>query len=256
MSDQNDEGVGLPPSEEPAEENRPSAEGAGPPPPVSPPTGPPPTGEGPRPGLPWERDDGRSLGSALETIRLVLIEPAEGFAMMRRSGSLGPPLLYLVVFGTVGAFFALLWQSTFRSLFGRFADAGDFAEIAAINSFGVVQLLMAPVFVLLFTALTAIVIHVALMAFGGAPRPLDTTLRTLCYATGSTYLFTIVPFCGNVVSFFWWLVVVSIGIREAQEVPGGRAVGAVLAPIILVCCCCAALSFTFGAAIWSMAEGF
>lgn len=253
MSSERPEDPGLPPGGDPASDVGGPGGPAGPPePPPAPPAMPPPPANAGRIGLPWERSDGRSVGSALETIRLVLLQPGEAFAMMRRDGSLGDPLLFLVVFGTLGAFFGLLWQNTFRTVFGRLADA-DLVEVAAINSFGVVSLLMAPIFVLLFTAVTAVLVHLALMVLGGAPHPLDVTLRTVCYASGSTYLFAIVPFCGGIVSFIWWLVALSIGLREAHEVPGGRAVGAVLAPIVLVCCCCAALSFMFSAAIMSLA---
>lgn len=203
-----------------------------------PPAGAPPTGPTARPGLPWEHPEtGRSLGSALDTLRLVLFQPATGFARMRISGSLGDPLLFLILFGTVGAFFGMFWQMAFRSTFARLGG-GDLSGIAAVNSFGFVMLLMAPLVALLAVAILALIVHAGLMIFGGAPRPLEVTLRTLAYANGATYLFMAIPICGGIVSFFWWIVIAAIGVREAQEVPGGRAVGAVLMPVILVCVCC------------------
>lgn len=206
----------------------------------------------PRPGLPWEDPEtGRSFQSALETVRLVLFEPGNAFARMRISGALGDPLLFLVLLGTLGAFFGMLWQTAFRSTFARMAGA-DLGEIAALNTFGVVMLLIAPVVAVLVAAIMTLILHGGLMLFGGAPRPLEVTLRTVCYANGATYLFMLIPICGGIVSFFWWLVVAAIGLREAQEVPGGRAVAAVLAPVILVCFCCLLLWAGVMAAIISV----
>lgn len=244
------EGIGLPAAGDTAEGDS-SGHSGGPPPPVGPPPPQPPPPAG-RPGLPWEREGNRSPGSAFETIRLVLLQPSDAFGMMRRDGGLGDPLLFAVIFGTVGAFFGLLWQNTTRTLFGTMADA-DLAQIAALNSSGFVSFFLAPVFVLVFLALASIIIHVCLMLFGGAPHPLDVTLRVISYSAGATYLLAIIPLCGGILSGVWFLVATSIGIRDAHEVPGGRAVAAVLTPLVLVCCCCAAVFFLFSAAIMSMA---
>lgn len=190
-----------------------------------------------RPGLPWEQAGGRAIGSATDTIRMVLFEPAAAFSRMRLEGPLGDPLLFAILFGTVGTFFGLVWQSAFRTALGRLGGA-DFTQIALFNSFGVFVLLLAPVFVLLWVAITTLLLHLGLLLFGGAPRPVDVTLRTVAYTSGATYLFAVLPICGGVLSFLWWLVVTAIGLREAQGVPGGRAVLAILAPVGLLCLCC------------------
>ncbi len=195
----------------------------------------------PRPGLPWERDDpGRSPAGALDTVRLVLLSPAEAFRQMSRRGALAAPLLFLLVFGTLGSLFGLGWGALLRSLV-MVSGAGfpfDPADVARANWIAVVQLLIAPFMVLFSASVAAAICHVMLMLLGGAPRPFDTTYRVVCYGAGAANLCQIAPFCGFFIAPIWGVVVLIIGLSEAQEVPGGRATAAVLVPLLLVCCCC------------------
>jgi hypothetical protein len=71
---------------------------------------------------------------------------------------------------------------------------------------------------------------------GGAPHPYETTFRVICY-TWSAGIFNLVPVCGVLIAAIWRIVVQIIGIREAQEVPTGRAAAAVLIPIVIACFC-------------------
>ena len=73
------------------------------------------------------------------------------------------------------------------------------------------------------------------MLVGGAKKSYETTLRVVCFATGSTQPLLIVPFCGSFVAGIWGLIVECIGLARAHETDIGRAVLAILLPM-MVCC--------------------
>jgi hypothetical protein len=73
------------------------------------------------------------------------------------------------------------------------------------------------------------------MIVGGARKPFETTFRVVCFSSGSTYLLSIIPICGGMVACVWNIVLQCIGLARAHETDTGKAVIAVLLPII-VCC--------------------
>ena len=207
----------------------------------APPPGPP---SDTRPGLPWEvRLPGETVSSAFATIRLVLLAPSDAFSRMQQTAGVGEPLLFGVIFGTIGAFFAQLWDTWMRSV-AMSMVGGDFADLAVQNTLGVFAFIFTPFFVAFIIVLASAIYHLMLMLFGGAPYPYETTLRVVSYTTGATWVFNLIPLCGGLIGGLWGLVVIIIGLREAQEVPGGRAAAAVLVPILLLLLCCAFFAVT------------
>ena len=205
-----------------------------------------------RPGLPWEADDpGRSATGVLDTVRVVLFSPTEAFQSMRRSGDVGGAIAFLLIVGTFGSFFGLLWQAAARTMVGSFGGV-NFGEIAVANTIGVIWFIFAPVAVLVFAVVITGIYHLLLLVFGGAPHPPETTLKTVCYAVGANYVWLAMPMCGGIVATLWGIVTSTIGLREAQEVSTGRAAAAVLVPYVLVCCCLLLSFLVFGAAIGAL----
>ena len=177
-----------------------------------------------RQGLPWEREGGGQLAAAVETLRLVLTEPARAFRMMRQVGGLGDPTLYVAVLGTVGTFFALIWRSMFEGWTASMMG-DELAAFTDAGGIGMWSLVLAPFMMVVLTAIGALIYHLALLLFSGAPQPLETTYRVVAYVWGSTSLIQIVPMCGGIIAFVWGSVVMIIGIREAHGVPQSRAPG-------------------------------
>jgi hypothetical protein len=189
-----------------------------------------------RTGPPWEsRTSGFDIQAIVETVKGVLFQPAVTFRSMRREGGIGGPLLYVVILGTISGWFAVLWNAFFQSL-GFLAEGFGDQELLGLFGLVVVAVLM-PIFVLIGTFISTAITHLCLFVVGGARRDFETTFRVLCYATGSTTLFMIVPACGGIVGFVWYIVVMILGLREAHEISTGRAAVAVLLPLI-VCCVC------------------
>jgi hypothetical protein len=79
------------------------------------------------------------------------------------------------------------------------------------------------------------ILHVCLVIVGGAKQSFETTFRVVCFAEGSAGPLIIIPFCGGLITGIWKLVLYCIGLAHAHETDTGRAVIAVLLPLI-VCC--------------------
>jgi hypothetical protein len=200
----------------------------------------------PRTGLPWENRADRPFFTAfIETLQMVLSRPAIAFSVMKREGGLADPLLYILIGGTFGFVISLIYRIIFSS-FGVFAGRNDpFAHLVATGIGWVFALVLVPVFIVVCVFIGSAIVHLCLMIVGGAKQPFETTFRVICFAGGSVYPLMIIPVCGGVVSCIWGLVLDCIGIARAHETDIGRAVLAVLLPV-LICCGGFFLLVTFG----------
>jgi hypothetical protein len=185
-------------------------------------------------GLPWENRQQLGLVKAfVDTLIMVLTKPQEAFQLMKREGDFVEPLIYAVIGGSLG--FIVYWL--FTLVFGSFGMAGrnPFAAMFGAGIGVVLMIILAPVIVAVCMFVGAGIIHVCLMLVGGAKRSYETTFRVVCFSTGSTQPLLIIPFCGGLISGIWGIVVECIGLSKAHETDIGRAVLAVLLPLI-VCC--------------------
>src|SRR5439155_11812440 len=190
----------------------------------------------PRGGLPWERREERGLVNAfIETLVMVLTKPGEAFAAMKREGGLGEPLIYALIGGCVGGVVSFLFSLGLQSI-GFFADRqSTFAAMAGMGIGSAVFLVLLPLFIVIMLFIGAAIVHLCLMIVGGANKSFDTTFRVLAFSHGSTGPLQIIPVCGGLIAGVWALVVNCIGLARAHETTTGRAVLAVLLPLI-VCC--------------------
>lgn len=189
-----------------------------------------------RRGLAWERRAELGPGTAMaRTIFQVVFAPGTAFREMKQAGGWGEPLGFALLVGSVAIWAAQLWDMLTRSLLVGLTGTTP-EEVAAANLQEILFALLAPVLVLAVTFFVAAVVHVLLLMLGGAPHPYETTFRVICY-TWSAGIFNLVPVCGVLIAAIWRIVVQIIGIREAQEVPTGRAAAAVLIPIVVACFC-------------------
>lgn len=190
----------------------------------------------PRPGLPWERRLELGPGAALlQTVRQVIFSPAAAFRDMRVDGGWAEPLAFAVLIGSIFFWVAQVWEMLASTMVAGMPGF-DPQEVAAVNAQQLVFAVLAPFMVIVATLIGAAFVHLLLLMFGGAPRPFETTFRVMCYSW-AVAVFNVIPFCGVVVGAVWRIVVQIIGVREAHEVPGGRAAAAVLIPVLLGCVC-------------------
>jgi hypothetical protein len=227
-------GGALPPQAQPAQ-----AAGAG---------GGGPAAEAPaaRGGLPWDQRTAKGLFSAfIETLQLVLSKPTVAFTAMRREGGLGEPLIYALIGGSFGMVCYLIYNFVFRSLAMFSTRENPFGHF--LGGIGVIILLiLTPVFVAIGVFISSAILHVCLMLVGGAKQSFETTFRVVCFAGGSVNPLLVIPICGGVIAGVWKIVLYCIGLAQAHETDTGRAVLAVLLPLIVCCGGVFLLAMMFG----------
>lgn len=189
-----------------------------------------------RNGLPWENRQQLGLVKAFtDTLVMVLTKPVEAFQQMRTEGGFSEPLFYGVIGGSVGFIVYLLITLAFGSL-GMMGGRNN--PLGAMFGAGIGMIfliILAPILVAVSMFIGAGIIHLCLMLVGGAKRSFETTFRVVCFASGSAQTLLIVPFCGGFISGVWGLIAECIGLARAHETETGRAVLAVLLPVIICC---------------------
>jgi len=192
-------------------------------------------------GLPWERRQAMGFFPAFfETLKLVLLNPTAAFASMKPEGGMTDPLLYGVIGGSVGWLFYFVFSLLLGGL-GTLGNHNALGGLVGLGFGGIFALILFPIALTIGLFIGAGLIHLSLTLVGGAKRSYETTLRVLCYSVGSTYPLMIVPVCGGAIAGIWCLVVECVGLAKAHETSTGKAVLAVLLPVIV--CCGAGLVF-------------
>lgn len=195
----------------------------------------------PRSGLPWERRDTLGFFNAFaQTASMILTRPAEAFTVMRTEGGLADPLIFGVIGGSIGAIVWTLLSAAIHSLgwAAAFSQRSPLESMMGASLGGAmifVRIILTPIFIAIGLFIWAALVHGCLVMLGGANKTFEASFRALSFAYGATALFCIVPCCGGVIALIWGLIADCIGISRSHETDIGRAVGAVLLPLI-VCC--------------------
>lgn len=196
-------------------------------------------------GVPWERRPEVGFFTALvDTTLQVLSKPREFFRSMPPSGGLGAPLLYAVLIGYVGLVATAVYDAIFEAVVGRETpDLGlgpEFDRALAMVQGGpglLAQLLVGPFALAAGVFLSAALNHLALMLLGGARRGFEATFRVGAYSKAASIV-SLVPLCGPFVGIVWAAVASIIGLQVVHDTTLGKAIGAVLLPVVVACCCC------------------
>lgn len=184
-------------------------------------------------GFPWPPLEGAPIVAALgQTWKSSTFDPSVFFRQIPRDGGTGPAVIYYMVVGMLVAGATLFWRAlSFYT--GRMATDTLASELGLRALDPVVGFLLSPALLLLTLAVSAGVIHVLLLLFGGANHGFGTTLRVTCYAY-SPMLLAFVPILGPVIGGVWMLVLLVVGLREAHETEGWKPLLAVLLPFFLL----------------------
>jgi hypothetical protein len=212
------------------------ATSSAPPPPEPPPQAAP---------IPWE-DPARASAFErfVETAKLLATRPSEAFAGMPTTGGIGSPLVYAIAVGWVGIGIAVVWNTLFQGMWIPFMGGGEEAAVAAgfTAAWAVGMILLAPIFVVIGVFIGAAILHLMLMIVGGANNGFEATVRVVCYAQ-TAQLAGIIPFCGGLISMVWAIILYVIGLSTAHRTTQGKAILAVVLPVVLCCAFAAALMF-------------
>ncbi|MBP7936512.1 MAG: hypothetical protein KA354_17875 [Phycisphaerae bacterium] len=180
--------------------------------------------------LPWlDRKERGWLRAWLATARSAMLSPAQmmkgvpvessgweafGFAFLNTL----PPMIIAVL--PIAAVMLVMTLATPRSAVPIFVPVIVAVEFAVI---GVVCLVA--------TAVWAVTTHLLLRLTGQTAGPLLRTQQAIYYSSGAN-LISAIPCLGYYVGWIWWIVSAILAVKEGQRVHGGRAVFAVLGPLV------------------------
>jgi hypothetical protein len=201
----------------------------------------------------WERTEGGMVGRAVETVREVLLSMQTAFAGMPVTGGFTRPLTFLILLGTVCGLVSLGYSFAFEALSAK-SDAARQMSPAVQAAFYAGFAVLMPLFILIGSFISSGLMHVSLMLVGAQPKSFEATYRVICYANGATYVLLLLPFCGWMVQLVWNICALTVGFREVHGTTTGKALTAVLLPMVL-CCGLGILGVIFAIAIPAMNQG-
>jgi hypothetical protein len=220
------------------------------------PTGPsPPDSTPPMEPIPWEQPGLGFFASFYETLRLLATQPRRAYERVAVTSAIARPLGFGVLIAWPGILATTLWDIALRSQLDNLApwlQQGRRYETPPV--FEITFALAAPCWLPIALFVGAALQHLFLWMVGGAKRGYAQTFRVLCYAQVSAAL-GVIPLCGSVLGAIWHLVLQVIGLSATHRIGTGRAVMAILLPLILCCGCVAVLFSIFGAAWMAMLRG-
>ena len=223
------------------------------PPPPPPPPPPQSAGAAAGPALPWElRNQIGFVNAVVETVKLFATAPAEAWARTRVKNDLIEPLLFSIIVSWVGIVISNIYGMMFKTSLLTMMPAeyrGRMGWLGASGGGSFFQMILAPLFVAIGLFIGAGILHLCLMIVGGLSQStagFEGTFRVAAYSAVAD-LAHVIPFVGGVVAFVWKLVLVVLGLVALHRTTQGKAVAAVLIPVVL-CCGCAVIALVFGAA--------
>ncbi|HWV37546.1 MAG TPA: YIP1 family protein [Vulgatibacter sp.] len=180
---------------------------------------------GPLAPAPWEERDRLGFFPALvETWKRSVFQPTAFFSTLS-PGPVGPAWGYAVLISV---------PSVVLTVLGLSLMGGD--EAWRETGIGLLPLAIgAAILSTVSVWINAAVLHVCALIAGAASQGFDATFRSVAYSTGPS-IFAWVPLVGGL-SGIWVLVLEVIAIQNLQRTTRGRAILAVLLPVISITIC-------------------
>jgi hypothetical protein len=197
--------------------------------------------------IPWEDSSRPTFDALFETIKLLTVSPGEAFRRMPVAGGISRPLFFAIVIGWASIAVAVFWNVLLQGMWLPFMESMD--DVAGMGviygmtiGWGLLMVVLAPLFVIIGVFIAAAILHLMLMILGGADSGFEATVRVVCY-TQTAQLAGIVPFCGGLIALVWTVVLYVTGFSTAHRISQGKALVAVLLPLVL--CCAMSIVFVF-----------
>jgi len=179
---------------------------------------------------PFESGEG-FIGAFLKTTREALFSPTRFFKKVATGEGYWTPLIYGIITGITGRFADFFWAWLVVIPFLPPAIR-NFLAISYTVALIIIIFSM-PLWVAFSILLWSGVTHFCLMIVRGSKKGFEVTFRAISYSY-SARLFHIVPFIGSTIGFVYRIVLAIVGVREAHGITTGRALIAVLLPLIVV----------------------
>ena len=177
--------------------------------------------------IPWESGEG-FVGAFFKTTQEVLFSPTKFFRKVAEGKGYWSPFIFALISGIIGFGVVMLWQWLF---FSRMVPP-KIHSLIPYGFFLSIVVISIPFAIAFSILIGSGVTHLCLMIVGGNRKGFEATFRAISYSY-SAQLFYIVPFIGNLVGGIYLLILTIIGVREGHGITTGRAVLAVLLPVIV-----------------------
>jgi hypothetical protein len=191
--------------------------------------------------LPWENRRQIGLADAiLETVKLFFLSPREAWNRTSERGEIGEALLFGVLVSWIGSAASTIYHAMLPRPWVQFIPADVLRRFPGLAGAGAgraaCSILFAPVGAVIGLFLAALVVHVCLLIVGGVASSasgFEGTFRVLAYSSVAS-LANVVPFVGGLIAFFWGFALVVLGFVRIHKTTTGRAVAALLIPLVLI----------------------
>jgi hypothetical protein len=177
---------------------------------------------------PWESGGG-FFWAYMRTTKEALFSPVQFFKKVAAGEGYWSPLIYGIISGIIGFGVAMLYQWL---LFSAFIPPQIHALIP-YNLFLILSLIGIPLMATSSIFIGSAITHLCVMIVGGNKKGFQATFRAISYSF-CAHLFDIVPFIGSFIGSVYMIVLIIFGVREGQGISTGKAVLAVLLPLIVV----------------------
>lgn len=185
----------------------------------------------------WERRPTLAFFTALvQSVKEIISQPRTVFASMKPSGGFQNPLTFYVIVGTLSGIVSIFYQFATTLIDPSSLGKGsEHLTPVVLTGMFVAFIVILPILMTLGSFIGAGILHLCLMLVGGATKPFEVTFRTYCYATGAALVFQFVPLCGGFIASIYGLVLTVIGLQKTHGIDTGKAVIAVLLPLVICC---------------------
>lgn len=207
---------------------------------------PPPPPEPPAPpaGNAWERRGTLGFVNGLvEAAKGFIVAPGATFDETRRSGDLASPLLFAVLLSTVAALIGQIWAmmigTSMLSMVPMEYREGLGVLMVSSGAGLIVSIVVVPIVTVIGVFIASAILHLMLLLVGGmesSTAGFEGTLRVMCYSSVGR-LGQVVPVLGGLIAFVWTVVLLVIGLTRLHGTSEGKAIAAVLLPVVLCCVC-------------------
>jgi len=179
---------------------------------------------------------GAPVGSFVETVRIVILQPVGFFSGIQRQGDYLSPLIFALIVSEISAILGGI--------------TGILVGNTGIGGF-IATLILTPIFAAIVLFIGAAIFHLLVMLFvGSANSGYEATFRTGAYAS-VTGLVSWIPIIGPILGLYS-IVLAVLGIRELHETTTGRAALVVLIPVAVLLVIGLLIAAVVGAVIFSM----
>jgi hypothetical protein len=177
--------------------------------------------------VPWESGEG-FVGAFFQTLQGSLFSPTKFFKKISFGEGYWAPLIYGLITGIIGNGCAIFWVWLFM------AQMIPMDRIPFQYSLSILQTIVPLPFYQAFAIFVgSAIIHLSLIIVRGNHHGYKTTFRAVSYSY-SGYLFGIIPFIGLFIGNIYVSILNIIGVREGHEITTGKAILAVLLPVLVI----------------------